>query len=153
MRAHGLSIVAVACAAALLAARCDPNSRNETAAAGAQPAIQNPVGPVPGPHRAAALPRNPFAGHPVALAQGRRLFVRYNCAGCHGDHAGGGMGPSLRDRAWRYGGEAPDVFASIAQGRTGMPSWGTKLPEEHIWLLTAYIESLRTPQEPEPPTS
>jgi cytochrome c oxidase cbb3-type subunit 3 len=137
----------------LLTASCDEHRAIDPAAQSAQPEMLNPVGPVPGPRKAAALPANPLARDTVSIAQGRQLFVRYNCSGCHGDHGGGGMGPSLRDRAWRYGGAAPDIFASIAQGRTGMPSWGTKLPDEQIWMLTAYIESLRTPSEPEPPTS
>lgn len=136
----------------LLMLGCNEHRRETLAADAAQPAISNPVGPVPGPHEAAPLPANPYANDPVALMQGHRLFVHYNCSGCHGDHAGGGMGPSLRDGAWRYGGTAPDIFTSIAQGRQGMPSWGTKLPEQQIWQLTAYIQSLRTPMEPEPPT-
>ena len=32
-----------------------------------------------------------------------------------------------------------------------MPSWGSKIPEEQIWKLVAYVKSMRTPQEPEPP--
>lgn len=147
-----ISLVVLAAIVLFACSTCDAHRGQAIAAEGAQPAIQNPVGPVPGPHRAAALPRNPFENDRVALARGRQLFVAYNCAGCHGDHGGGGMGPSLRDRAWRYGGEAPDIFASIAQGRTGMPSWGTKLPDQQIWMITSYIQSMRTPLEPEPPT-
>jgi cytochrome c oxidase cbb3-type subunit 3 len=95
---------------------------------------------------------NPYAGDAAALAEGRRLFVWFNCAGCHGDHAGGGMGPSLRDSTWIYGNGDRHVFASIAEGRAnGMPAWGTKLPREQIWKLVAYIRSLRTPDEPSPP--
>jgi cytochrome c oxidase cbb3-type subunit 3 len=95
---------------------------------------------------------NPYAQNQVALQEGRRLFVWYNCAGCHGGHAGGGMGPSLRDQVWIYGDSDAHVFSSIAQGRAhGMPAWGTKLPEEQIWKLVAYVKSLRTPLEPDPP--
>jgi cytochrome c oxidase cbb3-type subunit 3 len=98
------------------------------------------------------LTTNPYAGNPVALMEGRHLFVRYNCSGCHGGHAGGGMGPSLRDAVWRYGGDDAHVFASIAEGRgQGMPSWGGKIPSQQIWELVAYIKSLRTPDEPEAP--
>jgi cytochrome c oxidase cbb3-type subunit III len=62
------------------------------------------------------------------------------------------MGPSLRDVDWIYGDSDANVFSSIAEGRAhGMPAWGTKLPEEQIWKLTAYIKSLRTPLEPDPP--
>jgi cytochrome c oxidase cbb3-type subunit 3 len=60
------------------------------------------------------------------------------------------MGPSLRDPAWRYGDSDAHIFASISQGRgQGMPSWGTKIPQEQIWKIVAYIKTLRTPNEPE----
>jgi cytochrome c oxidase cbb3-type subunit 3 len=95
---------------------------------------------------------NPYADDRTVLPEGRRLFVWYNCAGCHGDHAGGGMGPSLRDSTWIYGGRDADVFASISDGRTkGMPAWGTKLPPDQIWKIVTYIKSMRTPDEPDPP--
>jgi cytochrome c oxidase cbb3-type subunit III len=82
--------------------------------------------------------------------EGRKLFVRMNCAGCHG---GGGMGPSLRDVTWIYGGKAGEIFDSIAEGRAhGMPAWGTMLPHDYIWKLVAYIESMRKSWEPQPPT-
>ena len=61
------------------------------------------------------------------------------------------MGPSLRDEDWIYGSTDAQVFNSVAEGRAhGMPAWG-KLPEAQIWKLVAYIKSLRTPKEPEPP--
>lgn len=95
---------------------------------------------------------NPYGQEQVVLSEGRRLFESYNCAGCHGDHAGGGMGPSLRDQDWIYGGSSAQIFNSIAEGRAhGMPAWGTKLPEDQIWKLVAYIKSLRTSKEPDSP--
>ena len=80
------------------------------------------------------------------------MFVAFNCSGCHGGHAGGGMGPSLRDQDWIYGGKPAELYGSIADGRAhGMPAWGTRLPPAVIWQLVSYIDSLRTPDEPEPP--
>lgn len=138
---------------ALLALSCQQRPADQAAAAeGGQPALEHPVGPVPGPDKAANLPANPFENDPVALARGHQLFVQYNCSGCHGDHGGGGMGPSLRDPRWHYGGEPAQIFNTISYGRVGMPSWGTKLTAEQIWQLTAYIKSMRTPLEPDPPT-
>jgi mono/diheme cytochrome c family protein len=62
------------------------------------------------------------------------------------------MGPSLRDKVWLYGDRDDQIFDSIAQGRgQGMPAWGSKIPETQIWELVAYIKSMRTPQEPDPP--
>jgi cytochrome c oxidase cbb3-type subunit 3 len=62
------------------------------------------------------------------------------------------MAPSLRDPVWLYGDSDAHIFASIAEGRgKGMPAWGTKIPEDQIWKLVAYIKSLRTPEEPDAP--
>jgi cytochrome c oxidase cbb3-type subunit 3 len=62
------------------------------------------------------------------------------------------MGPSLRDETWIYGNRPMDIFDSISNGRAnGMPAWGTMLPQQQIWQIVAYIQSLRTPQEAEPP--
>jgi cytochrome c oxidase cbb3-type subunit 3 len=111
------------------------------------------LGPTPGPGRD-SLPeaKNPFGTNPAAIRVGRRLFGWYNCSGCHGEHAGGGMGPSLRDSTWIYGGTDAHIFASIADGRTkGMPAWGHTLPADQIWKLVAYVKSLRTPREPDKP--
>jgi cytochrome c oxidase cbb3-type subunit 3 len=124
------------------------------AASGAAPgpAVDVPVGPIPGLAEQPAGMADPYAGSPVAMMSGRQLFVQYHCVGCHGGHGGGGMGPSLRDKHWIYGGDDAHVFASIAEGRgKGMPAWGFKIPRDQIWQLVAYVESLRTPQEPEPP--
>jgi cytochrome c oxidase cbb3-type subunit 3 len=121
-------------------------------ASGATPAIPTAIGPIPGGGTPPAARINPFAGNEVALVEGRKLFNWYNCSGCHGGHAGGGMGPSLRDEIWLYGNRDDQIFDSIAQGRAhGMPTWGTKVPEQQIWKLVAYIKSMRTPQEPDPP--
>jgi cytochrome c oxidase cbb3-type subunit 3 len=136
--------------ALLLTAGC--NSSSSPVAAGATPAVPTTVGPVPGGISPPVERTNPFANDPVALQDGRRLFDWYNCSGCHGGHAGGGMGPSLRDKVWLYGSRDDQIFDSIAEGRSnGMPAWGTKIPENQIWELVAYIKSMRTPQEPDPP--
>ena len=128
------------------------NESGTIPAAGAPPANAYFIGPQPGPDRAFPQVQNPYAGDKSVLADGRRLFNWYNCSGCHGDHAGGGMGPSLRDTLWYYGGDDASIFASIAQGRQhGMPSWGSKLPANDIWKIVTYIKSLRTPYEPDPP--
>lgn len=111
-----------------------------------------PIGPVPGGIEKVNYPQNPLANDPVALQDGRRLFDWYNCSGCHGGHAGGGMGPSLRDPVWLYGNRDDQIYSSIAQGRSrGMPAWGSKIPSQQIWELVVYIRSMGTAQEPDPP--
>jgi len=92
---------------------------------------------------AVAASANPYAGHPEAVAEGKALFVRMNCAGCHGYKAEGGMGPALKDGYWRYGGAPVSIFKSIYEGRPqGMPAWNPALPPDDIWKVVAYIESL-----------
>lgn len=122
------------------------------AASGAPPAISVPVGPIPGVGQEPRLDEDPYATNTVALAEGRQLFIYYNCYGCHGGHGGGGMGPSLRDPVWIYGSSDAHVFDSIAQGRgKGMPAWGVRLSQDQIWKLVAYVKSMNTPLEPNPP--
>jgi cytochrome c oxidase cbb3-type subunit III len=141
---------------AVMAAACEPTDRESLASTGvnaiAGQAAQSPVGPIPGPAMDSRPHANPYQARPDALADGRELFVRFNCSGCHGGRAGGGMGPSLRDVDWIYGSMDGQIFSSIAEGRAhGMPAWGTKLTEDQVWKLVAYIKSLRTSAEPNPP--
>jgi cytochrome c oxidase cbb3-type subunit 3 len=85
----------------------------------------------------------------VALAQsnssainGRKLFLRENCYGCHGGRGGGGMCPSLRR-------DRPDEDSVIREGTpSGMPPYGQRLSAREIQDLIAYIQSLRTNNEP-----
>ena len=85
---------------------------------------------------------NPFAGQADAIAQGKQLFIKINCAGCHNYDGSGGMGPALTDRYWRYGGTPVRIYKSIYEGRPqGMPSWGQALPPGDIWKLVAFIQS------------
>lgn len=127
---------------------CHPHAG---AAEGSPPRTRTLVGPIPGPGEQPSRP-NPLDQEPSAIQQGRRLFVQFNCSGCHGGRAGGGMGPSLRDQVWLYGHDADHIFGSIADGRAhGMPAWGVRLSDQQIWQLTAYIQSLRTDGEPDAP--
>ena len=143
--------VFVVVSASLIAAACG-RPPGEMAPSTSPPTLNAAVGPVPGPGDAGPHPQNPYAGDRGAMGQGRRLFTRMNCSGCHGDYAGGGMGPSLRDQDWIYGYSDAQIFDSIAHGRGyGMPSWGTKLNADEIWKLVSYIKTLRTPNEVSPP--
>ena len=77
--------------------------------------------------------------------EGRRLYVKLNCSGCHGARAaGGGMGPNI------VGKEAHDVFEKMQKGESaGMPAY----PAEYVTTgnaayLGAYLLSIGTPSEP-----
>jgi mono/diheme cytochrome c family protein len=94
-------LVVFALGALIVVAACRSRPRAALAAA-APPTNAYFIGPQPGPHRAFPRLVNPYADDVSVLPEGRHLFNRYNCSGCHGDHAGGGMEPSLRDSMWRY---------------------------------------------------
>ena len=86
---------------------------------------------------------NPFQGDPGKVKEGGALFVSYNCMDCHGMDGSGAMGPSLADGRWHFGGTPGEVFQSIYEGRPdGMPSWGGRIPDDQIWRLVAYVQSL-----------
>jgi len=93
--------------------------------------------------RPAVSLRNPYEGNKGALGIGAKLFISYNCIDCHGADGAGAMGPSFQDGRWHFGGSAGAVFESIYQGRPeGMPSWGGRIADDQIWMLTAYVRSL-----------
>jgi cytochrome c oxidase cbb3-type subunit 3 len=102
-----------------------------------------PGGPLPSPARVT----NPYNGSAYDISEGQRLFVWYNCAGCHGGHGGGGMGPPLMKPAFIYGDAPENLFDTIVKGRpNGMPSWGGRIPEYQVWQLVAYVRSLNGEQ-------
>lgn len=105
-----------------------------------------PMGHIAGDTDSAALARsvpNPYAGNQQAVVDGRALYIKMNCAGCHAYNAKGNMGPDLTDTYWRYGGLPIEIYRSIHDGRAqGMPAWGNALPPTEIWKLVAYIQSL-----------
>jgi cytochrome c oxidase cbb3-type subunit 3 len=80
-----------------------------------------------------------------AVAAGKRLFSQYNCSGCH-SNGGGGMGPSLMDDEWIYGGRLEQIHQTLVEGRpNGMPAWGGKVPDEQLWQLATYVRSMSLP--------
>lgn len=86
---------------------------------------------------------NPFKGDKGKIKEGSDLFVSYNCMDCHGADGSGAMGPSLADNRFHFGGTDGEVFQSIYEGRPdGMPAWGGRIPDDQIWRLVAYVQSL-----------
>jgi len=86
---------------------------------------------------------NPFEGDRGKIKEGGALFISYNCMDCHGADGSGAMGPSLADGRWHFGGTAGEVYQSIFEGRPeGMPAWGGRIPDDQIWRLVAYVQSL-----------
>jgi len=90
-----------------------------------------------------------MADDPAIVARGVSVYDN-RCASCHGAKAEGGTGPNLTDRFWIHGGEARDIYVSIAAGypKKGMPKWRGQIPEEDMQALTAYILSIRNTNVP-----
>lgn len=72
-------------------------------------------------------------------AEGRKLWLRLNCAGCHGAHDEGGMARSIRD-------DASEVGGAVLSGRAGgMPSYKGRVTTADLNNLAAYLRSLCNP--------
>ena len=87
---------------------------------------------------------NPFTGNAQAIKEGRALYLRYNCSGCHGVGGGGGMATPLIDETWKFGSSDEDLFKLIKGEipESTMPkTWNTLEPDE-VWKIVAYIRSL-----------
>jgi cytochrome c oxidase cbb3-type subunit 3 len=85
---------------------------------------------------------SPFQDNAYGISEGKKLFNNYNCSGCH-SNGGGGMGPALMDDKWIYGSAPENIFATIVEGRpNGMPAWRNKIPDEQVWELVAYVQSM-----------
>lgn len=136
--------------AAIVAGACTREERRfSDLAVWSQPASLPPIGQALSPDAVGAaqplsrpLAHSPYDGNAYAVNEGKRLFTWFNCTGCHAQ-GGGGEGPALIDRTWRYGSEPGAVFTSIVAGRPkGMPAFAGKIPEQQVWQLVAYVRAL-----------
>jgi cytochrome c oxidase cbb3-type subunit 3 len=86
--------------------------------------------------------QNPSDNHAVDTNEGKRLFVQYNCSGCH-FNGGGGIGPPLMDEKWIYGDKPENIYSTIVEGRpNGMPSFRQKIPDNQLQQIVAYVRSM-----------
>jgi cytochrome c oxidase cbb3-type subunit 3 len=137
------------CLLSLLLTGCEREARRFTdVAAVSRPQRPEPMsGLQPGPwtppqqQRAQTSP-TPLENNAVALGEGKQLYLKFNCSGCHA-MGGGGMGPPLMDDRWIYGGDSRTIVETITYGRpNGMPAFGSKLGRQQIWQLAAYVRSM-----------
>jgi cytochrome c551 len=80
----------------------------------------------------------------AGVVQGRKAWLKYNCYGCHGDNAGGGMGPNIRHA------DSGDVREAMTGGARegGMRSFvGIAAPLDYL-DITAYLATIGTKNEP-----
>ncbi len=77
-------------------------------------------------------------------AAGKALFTgKLGCYGCHGQAGGGGMGPSLADKTWTYGGDEASITETLQNGRPGgMPAFGAQASKKERADVVAFVISL-----------
>ncbi|MFK2902552.1 cytochrome-c oxidase, cbb3-type subunit III [Dyella ginsengisoli] len=88
------------------------------------------------------------APHDAAKAAvGQPLFA--TCAACHGPEGKGNQAlgaPNLTDDIWLHGGTVADIERTIGGGRQGaMPPWSSRLTEDQMRVLAAYVYHLAHP--------
>jgi cytochrome c oxidase cbb3-type subunit 3 len=89
------------------------------------------------------------------LSAGEAIFTG-NCAVCHMNDGGGGIGPNLTDDYWILGGGIKNVFRTISEGGRagkGMVAWKTNLKPSEIAQVSSYVLSMHgtTPANPKDP--
>lgn len=84
-----------------------------------------------------------FVEDAALLAKGKQIF-NLNCAQCHKENGGGGIGPNLTDNYWLHGGSINDIYRTIKVGvpEKGMISWEPLLSPEQMQNVSSYIMTL-----------
>jgi putative heme-binding domain-containing protein len=89
---------------------------------------------------------NGTIGNAQAVAEGEKSYNQ-TCTGCHGRAGSGGeLGPPIATPNRRYLRRTDaEVFDAIKNGIAGtqMPPFGTRMSDDQIWQITAYIHGLR----------
>lgn len=85
------------------------------------------------------------------LVAGGEIFAK-NCAVCHANDGGGGVGPNLTDNYWIHGNDIKDVFKTVKYGvpAKGMVPWKDQLNAGQMQEVASYVLSLvgTTPANP-----
>jgi mono/diheme cytochrome c family protein len=101
-----------------------------------------PASPAQSP---AAKKVNPVTGNAEAIKEGRALYLKHNCSGCHGVGGGGGMAMPLIDETWKFG-SSDEVLFKLIKGEIAestMPKTWSSLEPDEVWKIIAYVRSLR----------
>lgn len=91
---------------------------------------------------------NPRAGEAAAIRAGAARF-QAGCAECHGADAKGIFGPDLTT-LWVNGTTDARVFQTVKGGVPGSSMPSSRLGDDEIWGILAYLRTL-SPKEPPPP--
>jgi cytochrome c oxidase cbb3-type subunit 3 len=137
-RVRGLVVHALALAALFSGCQREERRFGESAPMTARPVAVRILELLPYPNAEA-----PYARNAWAVAEGKRLYEWYNCAGCHARGGGGGSGPPLLNLAQHVNREPEDIFTTIVEGRrNGMPPYAGKISVTEIWQIIAYVRAL-----------
>lgn len=73
------------------------------------------------------------------------VVFKTNCISCHGRQGEGQVGPNLTDDFYKNVTNVEDIARVILNGAGGnaMPAWKTRLHQNEIVLVSAYVASLR----------
>lgn len=95
-----------------------------------------------------------FSDDPGILASGESIFKR-QCAACHREDGGGGIGPNLTDQYFLHGASISEIYNTIKVGvpDKGMISWEPVLSAEQMRDVSSYIITLvgTNPENPKAP--
>jgi mono/diheme cytochrome c family protein len=80
----------------------------------------------------------------VTATEGREIYVRANCAGCHGADGSGGRGSSLVSGSLASL-SVEELSSKIANGKrlAGMPKFEDQLTSAQIRAVAQYVVTLR----------
>jgi putative heme-binding domain-containing protein len=92
--------------------------------------------------------KNPRAGDPNAIRAGLARF-QLSCAECHGIDAKGVFGPDLTT-LWAAGVSEERIFDIVRRGIQGSSMPASRMPDDEIWAVLAYLRTL-APSVPLPP--
>ena len=141
-----LWLLAIVLLAMMLGVQWAPAAQDQEKPKAAEEQIQAPKAPQTptAQNEQGSKKRNPFTGNAEAIAQGRTIWMQSGCNGCHG-MGGGGMGPSVMDDNWKFGGDDETLFKVIKgtyPGQTMPAVFGAVLTEEQVWKIIAWIRSI-----------
>ena len=103
-----------------------------------------PQEPLPQAAPVQGTKKNPYTGDAGMIGEGKTLYVKLNCQGCHGGGGGGGMATSVIDDSWKFGSDDDTLFKLI-KGQIPdqtMPLVYSAQPDEDIWKMLAFIRSV-----------
>ncbi|MDX1627910.1 MAG: cbb3-type cytochrome c oxidase N-terminal domain-containing protein [Fulvivirga sp.] len=90
-----------------------------------------------------------FVDDATALQDGKQVY-NMNCAACHREDGGGGIGPNLTDAYWIHGGSIQDIFKTVKHGvpEKGMIAWEVMLSPEQMQNVSSYILTMQGSDPP-----